>query len=160
MKKGISILAAIILLAVAGCQILNDFWPAKLPQDLKTYSGVEPNNVKLWDNNLGKLKDLKEAAVTKHISSQLDLKFGMEKDQAYYDRAIAQANINIQQAEQERAELLGSIDKPGLLMLMLLGGTGIGAYITGLKTQRPTDYSPTEVKELLAKAKNGAEVVV
>jgi hypothetical protein len=142
------VLCTSILLIASGCQILYDWWPVKLPPDLATYTETGPN--KGW-TNIGGLQKLKDKAVTKHVIEQLDLKSKMDNDKALYERAIEQANINIQQAIAERSAMIGTLESPGWLLGLGLGITGFGSYIYGFGKQRPLDYTKTEVQESVKK---------
>jgi hypothetical protein len=155
MKRALLIIT-IALVISSGCAMLYDQWPAKHPQDTKNYVGEDPNGLY---PTLGQLKDMREAAITKHILSQIDHKHEMEKDKASYGRAIEQANLYIASAVKERQEMIGTIQNPGWLMGALIGLTGVGAYMTGARKQRPEDWSPEEheaaVEEAVVKAANG-----
>jgi hypothetical protein len=152
MSKIILVTLTILIILASSCAMLYDKWPAKIPADNIGYLDKDPNTVgKPWPS-LGELKDLKEEAVTHHILTQIDLKYAMEKDKAHYDRAIQQADMNIQIAEQERASTIGTIQNPGWLMGALIGLTGLGAYLTGARTQRPEDWTEAEHQEAIKKA--------
>jgi hypothetical protein len=164
--KTVGIVLVVLAMVAAGCGILMDHYPTMMPKGLSEYVNTpvvtsvaavdnapiqEP--IKAGITTIGKAEAVKEAAVVKHLVTQLDLKAAMEKDQAVYTEAIAQAALHIQQAIAERESMIGSIDKPGWLMTLLLGATGLGAYFTGIKTQRPQDWNETEHQAELEKVK-------
>jgi hypothetical protein len=136
-----------LILFSAGCSILFDLWPTPIPKDTAEYIDKEPNQI-IWPS-IGVLKEFGEQAITKNITKQLDLAYQMNVDKAKYDRAVQQANINIQNAESERKEMIGTIGNPGWLLGLLLGGTGFSAYLAGARKPRPEDWTDAEVKALL-----------
>jgi len=150
MKKTIAISVLIIIILATGCQMINDLWPAQTPYIAQKYAEV---NKPVWDC-IGELEKTRQAVISKHIEQQIDLKYQMEKDSAKYDLAIGQVNINLQQAKAERDTTIGSIDKPGWLIGLLLGTTGIGAYLVGYKTQRPEDYNEAEHQQAIVAIKS------
>ena len=141
------IFAVIVLLAAAGCRIANDLYPTHIPRDTLAYVGEDPNDAGI--GTVGRLRGLREEVITKHIVEQSNLAHDMEIDKALYGRAIEQANLNIEIAEAERATTIGTIQSPGWLLSLILGGTGFGAYFAGYRTQRKEDYTEAEVQELL-----------
>ena len=173
MKK-LGIVLLVIVFIVAGCGMLADLYPAKVPHAAKEYVnnnqsssvlGEEPaatpeKPALLHYDSVGQLKELKDQAVVKHIEVQIDLKHWMEKDMALYSEAIAASNLNIQQAEAERAATIGTMEKPGWVLMALLGVTGLGAYFTGAKTQRPQDWNETEHQSEIERVKAEARAQV
>ena len=140
----------VIVVSVAGCSYLYDLWPAQIPKDTKTYAAVEPNQIG-WPG-IGKLKELREQCITKNIIVQSDLSQQMSLDKALYARAVDQANINIQQAEAERQQIVGTIQNPGWLLSFLLPATGA---LAGRAITKLTHYSEAELQAEITKA-NGA----
>jgi len=138
-----------LLVSVAGCTAIYDYWPAQIPKDTREYADVEPNKVG-WPG-IGKLKSLREQCITKSIIVQSDLEQKMSLDKALYGRAIDQANINIQQAELERQQIVGTIQNPGWLLSFLLPTAGAFA---GREITKLTHYSETELNAEIDKAKN------
>jgi hypothetical protein len=148
MRNAVLILM-ILVVSVAGCSALYDLWPAQIPKDVKTYSGVEPNSIG-W-SGIGKLKELREHCITKNIITQSDLSQQMSLDKALYGRAIEQANINIQQAEEERAQIVGTIQNPGWLLSFLLPTVGA---LAGRSLTQLTHYSEAELQQKLSEVAN------
>lgn len=152
MIKKLALVITVVLIISAGCSQLYDMWPARHPADTTSYLGKDPNETgKPWPT-VGELKDMKEEAITKHILAQMDLKHEMEKDEAMYSRAIESATMNITSAERERQEMVGTLSNPGWLMGALIGVTGLGAYMTGARKQRPEDWTEAEHQEAVDKA--------
>jgi hypothetical protein len=141
----------IILVSVAGCSFLYDLWPTKIPKDTKAYADNEPNKT-IWPT-IGTLKELREQCITKNIIVQSDLSEKMSLDKALYGRAIVQANINIEQAEIERAQIVGTLQNPGWLLSFLLPATGA---LAGRAITKLTHYSEEELQTEIAKA-NGTD---
>jgi hypothetical protein len=139
----------VMMVSVAGCSYLYDYWPAQIPTDTKNYAVFEPNGF-YWPG-IGTLKTLREECITKNILNQSDLAQKMSLDKALYERALGQANINITQAENERAQIVGTIQNPGWLLSFLLPATGAFA---GRAITKLTHYSESELKTELEKAKN------
>ena len=139
---------ALCLCIAAGCSMLYDLYPCAVPRDTATYTDQDPD--RLGWQSIGKLKELAEASTTKNITVQLDLADRMALDKALYDRAISQANINIQSAQAERQQLIGTVQNPGWLMTLLLGGgfASAGGLLTKL-----THYTQAEYDAAVAAAR-------
>lgn len=151
--KKILLCVAVLLLIGAGCQIASDtFWPVAKAKQAKIYVGEDPNGIQ----TLGQAKATRQAVIMKHITTQLDAKHVMEKDKAIYKVAIEQANINIEAALAEKESMIGTVQSPGWLTSMVLGGSGFGLYLAGKTRKRPGDINPQEhqlmVKEEVTKA--------
>lgn len=144
----------IFTVALAGCQAIYDQWPTAFPKDAIDYAGAEPNNIG-WPA-VRKLKDLREQCITKNIITQSNLAQQMSLDQALYSRAIDQANLNIQIAEAERQQIVGTIQSPGWLLSFLLPAAGglAGRAITQL-----THYSEAELQAELKKRSGGKQLL-
>lgn len=157
--KKILLGVAILLLVITGCQLTSDmFWPVRKTTQAKIYLGEDPNEAGGFES-LGAAKDTHQAVIAKHIGEQLKAKHEMEKDKALYSLAIEQSNINIETAKAEKEAMIGTIEKPGWLTSILLGGSGFGLYLAGARKQRPEDKNPQEqeaaIKEAVEKVKNG-----
>ena len=134
------IILTVIALMVGGCAMISRLSPAKVPKELTTY--LDKDVVDTGWQSIGKLEDLRGEAVVKNIITQLDCKAIMEKDEVLYKVAIAQANINLQEARAEWGTAVGSVTNPGWLLSMLIGAGGLlgGRIMTKL-----THYSEEEV---------------
>lgn len=155
MTKNVLIVLVIVALAITGCTALYDMWPTKTPRDTTRYVGQDPNyavDPVTGYPTLGRLKEIKEEVITKHIMTQMDYKHELEKDDVGYGRAIDRANFSIQQAEAERQNLVGTAQNPGLLLGALLATTGVGTYLIGTRKQRPEDYNEQEYEVAATKA--------
>lgn len=141
----------VLVVSVAGCSFIYDFWPAQIPRDTKAYADNEPNKT-IWPT-IGTLKELREQCITKNIITQSDLSEKMSLDKALYGRAIAQANINIEQAEIERAQIVGTLQNPGWLLSFLLPATGA---LAGRAITKLTHYSEAELQTEIAKTNGTA----
>jgi hypothetical protein len=144
--KNLTLSCFIIIVSLAGCSYVYDFWPANIPQDTKTYADIDPNS-NFWPG-IGTLKELREKCITKNITTQSELIQQMNLDKALYGRAIDQANINIEHAELERQQIVGTIQNPGWLLSFLLPATGAFA---GRAITKLTHYSEQELKAELEK---------
>ena len=139
--KNVTLTLVIVLLSITGCTAIYDLWPAQIPKDTESYSGIEPNSIG-WAG-IGKLKNLREICITKNIITQSDLAQKMNLDKALYTRAIEQANINITNAELERNQIVGTLNNPGWLLSLLLPAAGV---FTGRAVTKLTHYSETELQ--------------
>ena len=146
MKKVIVILF-IITLGLIGCQVIQDkLTPAKVPDELASYAGKDPN--KIGFQSLEKLKDVKLAADIKHISSQADWSYFITKDNKIYEELAQKAAEYREQAERDKKFMFGA---EGLVtvLLGLFGGGSVATSITALYKNN-TMYSETEVAEIKA----------
>lgn len=150
MKK-FSIGMVILMALAAGCGFIADMYPSTVPDVLVDYLDKDPCTVGY--PAVGKVERMRKAAVVKHLTTQLDLKAEMEKDQVVYEQSISQSNSYIAKARQEYNELIGTVANPGWLLAAVFGITGVGSYLTGLRTQRPQDYNTDEHVAELAAAK-------
>ena len=141
-KKNLLCVIGFILLLMSGCSILNDMWPTRIPKATINYLGLDPNTPQV--QMLGTAKEMKSGAVDKHIKTQLELKYEVSVDKAGFDSAM-EINSNIEVAEVERQKMIGTIENPGWLLSMLLGGSMLGLYSYGSRQQRPEDYNESEM---------------
>lgn len=143
--KTLIITLTLVLIGLAGCTALYDLWPAQTPKDTMAYVNIEPNEIK-WQS-IGKLKEIREECITKNIVTQAMFLSRMQIDKLLYARAIDQANINITSAENERNQIVGTINNPGWLLSLLLpiGGGFLGRAVTQL-----THYSESELQSKIA----------
>lgn len=148
MSNRIILSAVIICVSLAGCQALYDMWPCSIPRDTKNYTREEPNGF-LWPT-IAEAKELRENCITKNITTQIDLRAAMEKDSALYARAIDQANFNITTAENEREQIIGTLQNPGWLLSFLLPASGA---LAGRTITKLTHYSEEELQKKLADVK-------
>lgn len=149
--KVLLMIVAIALLLASGCQLAYDMWPMGKSVALEDYNQA---STKGGLTVIATEKTEIEKAVIKHIKEQIGLKSEMELDKARYARAIEQANFNIEKAETDRQAMIGTIDNPGWLLGLVLGGTGFGAYFAGYRKQRPEDWTEKEHQEEILKVKN------
>ena len=142
------LVVALVLLAVSGCSVLMDNWPVRKSRIAREYIGQDPNGCSV--TTLAVEKEVRSRVVQKHILTQLELKHLISVDKAEHDAAMEVDN-NITIAEAERESMIGTIDKPGWLLGALISVTGIGAYFTGMRRQRPEDYNEAEMEVEVAK---------
>ena len=140
--KTLGVVLVILLCALVGCSMVADMYPATIPSSMVDYLDIEPDQVGY--PSVGKAARFKEAAITKHIVTQLDLESAMKKDEVTYEHALERTTFNISKARQEFKETIGTLDNPGWLLGLALGGTGLASYVTGLRTQRAGDRNPCE----------------
>jgi hypothetical protein len=151
-KNIILVLVCAAAFAVIGCRGLVDrITPAELPPRVSDYLCIEnpPEIVSLHD-----AKRIKDDVVVEHRTTQTDLMRAAEDDETYYQDAIAFIQQSIVEAQEFQDLVVGSEDQPFSVLGVLAGLTG-GAAI-GRALKRKGDYSPAEVREIVAKAKTGA----
>jgi hypothetical protein len=145
--KNLLLIALITIVSLIGCSSIYDLWPTYVPASTKLYANKDQRPNK-WPC-ISTLKRLREECITKNIITQTNLANQMYLDKALYGQAIEQANLNIQQAELERAQVIGTIQSPGWLLSFLLPAVGglAGSTITKL-----THYSEDELQQKLKEA--------
>lgn len=150
-KNLLLVVACVICLAVISCRSMMDrATPTTVTEQSYEYVHGSLDGFKEIDS-LHNVKKLHNEIVIKHRTDQIDLKRLAEDDELDYSDAIGFINANIKEAEYLQGIIVGSENQPLSLIGILAGFTG-GAAI-GRALKRKGDYSPTEVEEVVAKAK-------
>jgi hypothetical protein len=147
MKRFLYVVAFIVLF-MSGCSALNNLWPIEKSKMARDYIGVDPNGFPI--TTIAKEKQIRSEVIHKHIITQLGLKHAIAIDKADHDAAM-EVDGNIKVAEAERDSIVGTVERPGWLLTMLLGASGLGLYTVGAKQQRPEDYNETEMENEVMK---------
>jgi len=143
--------ACVICLGLISCRSMMDrITPCSQTEQSYEYVNGSLNGFKEVDS-LHNVKKLHNEAVIGHRTEQIDLKRLAEDDELDYGDAIGFIDANIKEAEYLQGVIVGSEDQPFSLLGILAGFTG-GAAI-GRVLKRKGDYSPTEMEEVVAKAK-------
>jgi hypothetical protein len=137
------VLAVIAVLAIAtGC--VNQLWPAERPSAAVTsYVGEPTGGFPI--TTLGNAKATKQKVQVKHVTTMIDLKAALDKDDAIYNIAMDELNLRIQASQAMYDKYVGTPEAPGLLGSVLfaaLAGLGVHTY------NKNTMYSEAEVKAL------------
>ena len=143
--------ACIICLALISCRSMMDrVTPCTQTEQSYEYVYGSLDGFKEIDS-LHNMKKLHNEIVIDHRTSQINLKRLAEDDELAYSDAIGFIDANIKEAEYLQGVIVGSEDQPFSLLGILAGlsgGTAIGRML-----KRKGDYSPTEVEEVVARAK-------
>jgi len=144
-------IACVICLAVISCRSMMDrFTPTTQTEQSYEYGNESLDGFKEIDS-LHNVKKLRDKIIIKHRTEQINYLRAAEDDDNAYSDAIGFITGNIKEAEYLQGVVVGSEDQPFSLLGILAGFTG-GAAI-GRALKRKGDYSPTEVEEIVAKAK-------
>jgi hypothetical protein len=153
LKIVIPTIAVITLLLISGCQLLYDLWPAKMSKTSLVYTGHDPNKYSFLNENVGLAKSIRSEASDIFISSQLNLEYRANLNKEKYKLVTDFLDTSIQQAEQERMTMIGTLQQPGWLLSGLLSLLPVGSYLLGYRTQRPEDYNEQELQTEISKVK-------
>jgi hypothetical protein len=153
LKIMVPTIAVVSLLLISGCQLLYDLWPAKVSKTSLIYTGRDPNKYSVLFENVGLAKNLRAEASDIYISSQLDLEYRANLNKEKYKLVIDFLDLSIQQADQERMTMIGTLAQPGWFLSGLLSLLPVGSYVLGYRTQRPEDYNEQEFQTEVSKIK-------
>jgi len=143
--------ACVICLALISCRSMMDrVTPCTVTEQSYEYVRGSLDGFKEIDS-LHNVKKLHNEIVIKHRTEQIGYLRAAEDDDNAHGDAIGFIIANIKEAEYLQGVIVGSEDQPFSLLGILAGFTG-GAAI-GRALKRKGDYSPTEVEEVVAKAK-------
>ncbi|KKN68779.1 hypothetical protein LCGC14_0447990 [marine sediment metagenome] len=144
-------LICIVSLAIISCRSMMDrATPTSVAKQSYEYVNESLNGFKEIDS-LYNVKKLHNEIVIKYRTAQINFLRMAEDDKLAYTDAIGFIDANIKEAEYFQGIIVGSADQPLSLIGILAGFTG-GAAI-GRMLKRKGDYSPSEVEEVVAKAK-------
>lgn len=151
------ILICILSFAILGCnEMLDRFTPATIAKISADYSEIK---VPVILEDVGTLRDAKKVKnniIIKHRTEQLDLLRLAQDDELAFKDAIGFIETSISAAQALQDLVVGSEGQPFSILGILAGVTGGAAVGKALK--RKGDFSPAEVAEEVAKAKNGNTV--
>ena len=141
----------VICLALISCRSMMDrITPCAVTEQSFKYTKGSLDGFKEIDS-LYNVKKLHNEIVIGHRTEQISLKRLAEDDELDYGDAIGFIDANIKEAEYLQGVIVGSEDQPFSLLGILVGFTGGAAVGRALK--RKGDYSPTEMEEVVARAK-------
>jgi hypothetical protein len=149
-KKAIPLIVIVTLLSVSGCQLLYDFWPAKVSKTSLEYTHRDPNRYSWINENVRLAKAVRAESSDVYISSQLELEYRANLNKERYKLVTDFLDTSISQAESERSSMIGTLQQPGWMLAGLLSLLPVGTYLAGYRTQRPEDYTEIEVQKLLS----------
>ena len=158
-KNMLLVIVCIIMLATAGCWMVDEIIPARIDKRSTDYANVDPNVAKGifgYDSLAGAYRIKTEIIVT-HRGMQLSLKRAIEDDNLAHGDAYGLIGASITQGEYIRDLVIGSEDQPfsilGIVASLGIGGVGLAAGRKYLHT--PGDFTPEQHEAELIKAKNG-----
>ena len=150
-KNLLLVVACVICLAIISCRSLLDRGtPCTQTEQAYKYVHESLDGFKEIDS-LHNVKKLRTEIIIKHRTAQVNYLRAAEDDDFANSDAIGFITGNIEEAEHLQGVIVGSGDQPFSLLGILAGFTGGAAIFNRLK--RRGDYSPTEVEEVVAKAK-------
>ena len=144
-------IVCIVSLAIISCRSMMDrITPTTVAEQSYEYVHESLDGFKEVDS-LFSVKKLHNEIVIKYRTVQINFLRLAEDDKLAHDDAIGFIDANIREAEYLQGIIVGSADQPLSLIGILAGFTG-GAAI-GRMLKRKGDYSPTEMEEVVARAK-------
>jgi predicted ATP-grasp superfamily ATP-dependent carboligase len=168
--KNLIIGIVVVALMVAGCQMIEDkIIPASIPPALVKYVDKDPN--KIGYPSKEKLGNFMEEAKVKHIVSQAEWQFMIDKDKTVYAEVARMSEISMKQAIADSAMVFGQNGLLVGLLGLIGGGVAVGMYknatmyseaeVSTVKTTAATDaakilYTEDEVTKLKNDAVNSA----
>ena len=150
-KNLLLVVTCIVCLAIISCRSMMDrFTPCTQTEQSYEYVHGSLDGFKEIDS-LHNVKKLRTEIIIKHRTEQVDYLRAAEDDDYASTDAIGFITGNIKEAEYLQGVVVGSEDQPFSLLGIIAGFSG-GAAI-GKMLKRKGDYSPTEMEEVVAKAK-------
>ena len=154
-KNLLLVVGCVICLAIISCRSMMDrFTPCTVAERSYVYANGSMYGYKEIDS-LHNVKKFHNEIVINYRTSQINFLRLAEDDKLAYEDAIGFIDANIKEAEYLQGVIVGSEDQPFSLLGILAGFSG-GAAI-GRMLKRKGDYSPTEVEEVVAKAKRRSD---
>ena len=151
-KNLILIVVCLLCVAVISCQsMMNRITPCEVPEQAFEYVHGTLDGFKEIDS-LYNVKKLQLTMVIQHRTDLIGLRRAIEDEGYAYDDAIGLINSQIKESQALQDLVVGGPDNEFSLIGILAGFTG-GAAI-GRMLKRKGDYSPAEVEEVVARAKN------
>ncbi|MCK5615820.1 hypothetical protein KAR91_78880 [Candidatus Pacearchaeota archaeon] len=150
-KNILLVVACVVCLAIISCRsVMDRFTPCTQTEQSYEYVHESLGGFKEIDS-LHNVKKLYNEIVIKHRTEQIGYLRAAEDDDYASTDAIGFITGNIEEAEHLQGMVVGSQDQPYSLLGMLAPFLG-GCAIFNMR-KRKGDYSPTEVEEVVAKAK-------
>ena len=151
-KNIILILVCLLCVAVISCRSMIDrFTPCEVPEQTYGYIYGSLDGYKEVDS-LFNVRKMRLEMIIQHRTDLIGLKRAIEDEGYGYNDAIGLVNNQIEESQSFQDLVVGGPDTDFSLIGILAGFTG-GAAI-GKMLKRKGDYSPTEVEEVVARAKN------
>jgi hypothetical protein len=160
---------ACVCALVAGCSVVSDkFMVAKIPTDLITYTGHDPNIIGY--QSIEKLNTLLEEAKTKNIRTQEECLYASKLDAAVYSEVAKAGQKRLEIAQKAADNVFGQNGVAVNLLTLLLGAGAARWYSTATmyseaevqaekskveETDKKILYTQAEVDLLVEKSKNG-----
>ena len=146
------IIVFILCVAIIGCRsVLDRVTPCEVPEQAYEYAHGTLDGHKEIDS-LYNAKKLRLKMIIQHRTDLIGLKRAIEDEDYAHDDAIGLINNQIEESQNLQDVVVGGPDTEFSLIGILAGFTG-GAAI-GKMLKRKGDYSPVEVEEVVARAKN------
>ena len=153
--KNMSVLLIVVCLlcvAVISCRSMVDrFTPCEVPEQAYEYVNGSMEGYTELDS-LYNVRKMRLEMIIQHRTDLIGLKRAIEDEDYGYDDAVGLINNQIEESQNFQDFVVGGPDTEFSLIGILAGFTG-GAAI-GKMLKRKGDYSPTEVEEVVARAKN------
>lgn len=150
-KNYLLVAGCVLCLAIISCRSMMDrVTPCTQTEQSYEYIHGSLDGFKEIDS-LHNVKKLRTKIIIKNRTEQIGYLRAAEDDDNANSDAIGFITGNIEEAEYLQGVIVGSGDQPFSLLGILAGFTG-GAAI-GRVMKRKGDYSPTEMEEVVAKAK-------
>ena len=149
-KNLLLVVACVLCLAAISCQsVMDRVTPCEVSEQTYEYVVGSMDGYKEV-TSLYDVKKLRDKMIIQHRTSLVDLMRMIEdEDYAYGDAESIMANIEASQELQ--ALVIGGPGQDFSILGIVMGFTGGAAIFNRLK--RSGDYSPTEMEEVVAKAK-------
>jgi len=150
-KNILLVIACVVCLAIISCRSMMDrFTPCTQTEQSYEYVHGSLNGFREIDS-LHNVKKLRTEIIIKHRTEQIGYLRAAEDDDFASSDAIGFITGNIKEAEYLQGVIVGSEDQP----FSLLGSLSVfsGGAAIGRMLKRNGDYSPTEMEEVVAKAK-------
>ena len=153
-KNLLLVVMCVICLAAISCQsVMDRVTPCEVSEQTYEYVVSSMNGYKEV-TSLYDVKKLRDKMIIQHRTSLVDLMRMIEdEDYAYGDAESIMANIKASQELQ--ALVIGGPGQDFSILGIVMGFTGGAAIFNRLK--RAGDYSPTEMEEVVAKAKRRSD---
>jgi len=151
-KVILSLILVCSIMFAAGCQFLNDFWPAEISPLAVKYAGRDANSIAWYEKNLRTANEVKNEVIDVYVAESLKLEYLANLNKEKYQQVLGLLDVSIKQAEADRLSMIGTIDNPGWLLTGLLTLLPVGSYVAGWRTLWPNHYTEQEVQAEVAKA--------
>lgn len=151
------VLVCLLCVAVISCRSMIDrLTPCEVPEQAYEYVHGSMDGYEEIDS-LYNVRKLRLAMIIQHRTDLIGLKRAIEDEGYEYDDAIGLVTNQIEESQNFQDLVVGGPDTEFSLIGILAGFTG-GAAI-GKMLKRKGDYSPVEVEEVVARAKNRKDEV-